>query len=57
MKWEDYASKFTKLASRNNFTQNEIDFFLSYAEGLFDNKVPIIYEQEHLALLVGYKYE
>ena len=57
MKWLNYSEEFRKLGYRNNFTKEEVDFLLGYAKRIYDNKVPIIYEQEHLALLVGYKYE
>lgn len=57
MKWENYSEEFRKVGYRNNFTQEEIDSLLDYAKEIYNKKVPIIYEQEHLALLVGYKYE
>jgi len=57
MKWEIYSKEFQKVAYNNNFTQEVIDSLLSYAKVIYDKKIPIIYDQEHLALLVGYKYE
>jgi RNA-directed DNA polymerase len=57
MKWETYSKEFEKIALRGNFSSEEITFFLGYAKNLYDKKLPIIYDQEHLALLVGYKYE
>jgi len=57
MKWESYSKEFEKTALRNNFSPEEISYFLEYAKNLYDKKLPIIFDQEHLALLVGYKYE
>lgn len=57
MRWDSYIRQFKRVALRNNYTQEEINSWLAYARRIYDNKVPIIYEQEHLALLVGYKYE
>jgi RNA-directed DNA polymerase len=57
MKWATYSEEFENIALRNNFTPEEIAFFLEYAKNLYDKKLPIIYDQEHLALLVGYKQE
>jgi RNA-directed DNA polymerase len=56
-KWIDYSSKFNQLALRNGFYPEEIEGLLNYAQQLFKQELPIIYDQEHLALLVGYKYE
>ena len=57
MKWENYSKEFESTALRNNFTLEEISLLLGYAKNLYDKKLPVIYDQEHLALLVGYKYE
>ena len=56
-KWIDYSKKFTQLATRNGFFPDEIDGLLNYAQLLFKQDLPIIYDQEHLALLVGYEYK
>jgi RNA-directed DNA polymerase len=56
-RWASYSVEFTKEATQGRFTQKEIDRFLGYAKVLYDNEVPIIYDQEHLGALVGYKYE
>lgn len=57
MEWQTYSNKFSEKASLNGFTSTEIEAFLSYAENLFTKKVPIIYDQKHFSLLVGYKYD
>ena len=57
MEWENYAKRFRDIALRNEFANTEIASWLSYAENLFNKKVPIIFEQEHFAHLVGYQYD
>lgn len=57
MKWEKYNDLFTKKAITSGFTHDEICDFLNYAKILFDKKIPIIYDQRHLSLLVGYNEE
>jgi RNA-directed DNA polymerase len=55
--WADYTKSFEVHAMRTGFSPEEIDSCLTYAHILYKRKLPIIYDQEHLALLVGYKYE
>jgi RNA-directed DNA polymerase len=55
MKWSEYSRRFEDSATQNGYSKNEIDSLLSYAKNLFDKKLPIIYDQRHLSLLVGYK--
>jgi len=55
MKWEEYKSKFYHYASFEGKNQDYIDSCLNYAEKLFNKGVPIIYDQLHLSLLVGYE--
>ena len=57
MKWETYSSNFSEKALESGYAKEEIEAFLSYAEPLFKKKIPVIYDQEHFSLLVGYKYE
>lgn len=56
MRWNSYSKKFRESAYNNNFNEEEINALLSYAKVLDDKKMPIIYDQRHFALLVGYKY-
>jgi RNA-directed DNA polymerase len=56
-KWTLYSQKFSEQASRGDFSPEEIDSLLNYAKILYERQVPIIYDQEHLGLLVGYKYK
>jgi len=53
--WEKYQKEFTAGAERNGFDTDQINKCLNYAAYLFKQNLPIIYNQQHLALLVGYK--
>ena len=53
--WEKYKNDFTIQAGRNGFNKEEIKSCLNYAAFLSKQQLPIIYDQQHLALLVGYK--
>lgn len=55
--WVNYSESFTEHAMHKGFSPEEIDSLLSYAKNLYDKGVPIIYDQEHFSLLVGYKYK
>ncbi len=54
MDWIEYKSKFTYLAKYHNYDDNYIGKCLNYAKTLFDQNLPIIYDLDHLANLVGY---
>lgn len=55
MKWDTYSKDFKHKATENFFTEAEINEYLDYGKKLFDKRLPIIYDQEHFSLLVGYK--
>ncbi|QWH98163.1 retron St85 family RNA-directed DNA polymerase [Bacillus mycoides] len=57
MNWKSYSEAFSKKAKQNKYDQNYINECLGYAKPLFEKKIPIIYNQEHLSLLVGYSEE
>ncbi|MEK0224378.1 retron St85 family RNA-directed DNA polymerase [Bacillus proteolyticus] len=57
MNWKTYSKAFSKKAKENKYDKNYINQCLNYAKPLFEKKIPIIYEQEHLSLLVGYSEE
>lgn len=57
MEWETYSHKFQIRASEVGFTKEEITKCLDYAFNLFEKGIPIIYDQKHLSLLVGYNEE
>lgn len=55
MNWDIYSSKFDKQAIKFGLSKAQITACLEYAFNLHSKNVPIIYEQRHLSLLVGYK--
>ena len=55
MKFEQYKEAFEKSASNSGYSGENIKLCLEYAEVLFRNNVPVIYNTSHLAALVGYK--
>lgn len=55
MSWKNYSSDFKKQAKQLYWTENYIDNALQYAKCLYDKGLPIIYDQNHLCLLVGWK--
>lgn len=57
MKWETYKKNFIKEAERQNKTSDYIERCLGYAKTLFDKNMPIIYDQNHLCLLLGFSPE
>lgn len=57
MDFTKYKDDFTAEATKKGLSKNNIKHCLDYAEVLSSNNVPIIYNPEHLAELVGYKKE
>jgi RNA-directed DNA polymerase len=57
MKFEQYKEEFEKKASNSGYSEDNIQLCLAYAELLFKNNVPVIYNTSHLSALVGYKKE
>lgn len=57
MIWNDYQKNFTAFAESSGYSSNYIAKQLQYAKPLHKKNVPIIYDQLHLAKLVGYEYE
>jgi len=55
MKWTTYSKDFKRIANENFYAEDEITQYLDYAKILFDKKLPIIFDQAHFSLLVGYK--
>lgn len=53
MRWDVYERKFRKLAKENGASQGKIEEWLAYAQNLFEKKLPVIFDQTHLALLLG----
>lgn len=54
MDFEKYKKDFTAQAIIEGYTEPEINELLLYAERLHKESVPIIYDQEHLACLLGF---
>src|SRR5690625_28519 len=57
MNWNQYKNDFFHYAKYNGKSQEYVDVCLTYAKRLFEQNIPIIYDQYHLSLLVGYKLE
>ena len=57
MEWEQYKNAFLIEANKNNKSTQYCEKWLNYARKLFENNLPIIYNQEHLCMLVGYETE
>lgn len=57
MKWENYKKHFIKEAKKESRSEDYILRCLEYAIKLFEKDLPIIYDQYHLSLLVGYDYD
>lgn len=57
MNWNEYEEKYIRLAKIKGKSDNYCINQLEYAKKLFDKDLPIIYNQEHLCLLVGYSKE
>lgn len=55
--WEKYSNRFYREANKSGYSDYEIKSYLDYAFNLFEKKLPIIYDQVHLSLLVGYKID
>jgi RNA-directed DNA polymerase len=55
MNWQEYKSKFYHYAIFKGKNHEYINSCLNYAENLFKKGVPVIYDQKHLSLLVGYE--
>lgn len=52
--WKTYTSSFRSQALSLNYNETEIRICLNYAHPLFEKKLPVIFDQEHLSYLVGY---
>lgn len=54
MDWDKYKTEFRYQAKEKEYTEEEIDSYLVYAKNLVEHGLPIIYDQNHVAMLVGY---
>lgn len=55
MTFEEYKRDFTIEASKSGYSYQNTVRCLDYAEKLFSNNVPVIYNTSHLSVLVGYR--
>jgi len=55
MTFEQYKKAFTAEAFKSGYSLQNVNRCLAYAERLFENAVPVIYNTSHLAGLVGYR--
>ena len=52
--WNDYKKRFKESALASGYSDDEVSEYLIYAKNLHQKRLPIIYDQTHLSLLVGY---
>lgn len=55
--FEQYSKEFRILAQESDYPEEAIVEKLDYAEKLNNQNLPIIFDQYHLSLLVGYDYD
>lgn len=51
-----YIARFRQLTHLQGLDDEQTEACISYARNLFQNGLPVIYDQEHFAHLVGYDY-
>lgn len=56
-KWEKYSRAFSDLAKSFGYSKAEIQGYLAYAQNLVRQRLPIIYDQKHFSMLVGYRLD
>ena len=57
MRLDHYKIEFTQEALKTGYSEQNLQKCLRYAERLFYNNVPVIYNITHFAALVGYRQE
>jgi RNA-directed DNA polymerase len=57
MGWSQYVKQFKQQATKAGYDADYIHRCLTYAYSLNQKGLPIIYDQRHLALLVGYSLD
>jgi RNA-directed DNA polymerase len=57
MQWRRYKRLFVESAQKASYDSDYIDRCLTYAKKLNDQRLPILYDQEHFAAVVGYTPE
>lgn len=57
MKWEIYKQNYTREANAFELPDKLVEENLNYAYTLFNKDIPIIFDQNHLSLLLGIDYK
>ena len=57
MEWIEYREQFITTAKKANKNSGYIKKNLKYAEKLYNQKLPIIYNASHFSKLVGYSLQ
>jgi RNA-directed DNA polymerase len=52
--WDDYSEEFETAARNSNLSTTYLLSCLTYAKGLFNRNLPVIYDLDHFSKLVGY---
>lgn len=55
--FKTYSEQFRNMASLKGVPKKDIENLLGYAEKLWKNNLPVIYDQIHLAKLIGMDYD
>lgn len=54
MNWQDYQNNFKiRMTESGHYTEQDIQYYLDYAETLHNNQLPIIFNIKHLSELTG----
>lgn len=57
MEWQTYEKSFYHFAKLDDKSEEYISTCLKYAKKLYEQNLPIIFDQIHFSLLVGYSEE
>ena len=57
MDWKTYQSTFKRLCTKRKISKENQEILLQYSHNLWKRDFPIIFDIEHLSLLVGYSEE
>lgn len=57
LRWDTYSRQFRVAALEKGYDEQYVSVCLRYAEPLYRRGLPVIYDQQHFALLVGYHYD
>lgn len=57
MDFKEYRDAYTKASQTIGIPAEKLQELLKYAETLYNNSIPIIYDQRHFSKLVGYDYK